>query len=136
MQAVAPQTAYSLRPDDAFLSEADRKRFHVGTSPMPILILNPEGNISEMSPAARLLLEYKAEQEVEPCFFSHVHGRNLYQIMRDVADMVCYGKAAANWLLRLRTGRGRWRWYKATVKNRLSMSDGNIVVTLRDLHEW
>ena len=88
-----------------------------------------------MTPAARRILEYKSDQAYEPCFFSHVHGRHLYQIMRDVADMVCYGKPHANWLLRIRTGQGRWHWYKAIVRNDLHQREASITITLRNVDE-
>ena len=114
-----------------------RKRFHEDMEPhTPVMVVSADGTIQDMTAAARQMLEYKADQPMESCFFSHVHGRNLYQVMRDVADMVCYGKSSASWLMRLRTGQGRWRWYKATVKNRLNVGDGTIVVNLRDLHDW
>lgn len=65
------------------------------------------------------------------CFFSLVHGNNLYQTMRDVADMVCYGKARATWMLRLKTGERGYQWVHATVINRLQRDEGTIVVWLR-----
>ncbi len=102
----------------------------------PSLELDAEGNILSVTAPARRLLEYRPEQEVESCFFSHVHGRNLYQVMRDVADMVCYGKTRASWLFRLRTGQGRWRWYRATAANRLDATKPAISITLRDLYDW
>ena len=116
--------------------QAIRKRFQKPQEAGATLAITPDGSLSDLSPAARYLLEYKSDQSIEPCFFSHVHGRNLYQVMRDVADMVCYGKSSASWLLRLRTGQGRWRWYKAVAKNHLSAGTGTIAVTLRDLHEF
>lgn len=113
-----------------------RKRFQdVLTPHLPTLVLDAEGNVQHLTPAARRMLEYRADQQVAPCFFSHVHGRNLYQVMRDVADMVCYGKSQATWLLRLRTGQGRWQWYKVNVKNELNRPSSAITLTLRDLHE-
>lgn len=115
----------------------DRKRFqdpllrHV-----PVLVLSSSGDIEYLTPAARRLLEYEQGSDPDPCFFSHVHARNQYQVMRDVADMVCYGKEQATWLLRLRSGRHRWRWYRAVAKNRLRATETAIHVTLRDLHDW
>jgi hypothetical protein len=37
----------------------------------------------------------------------------------------------ASWLLRLRTGRGRFRWYWAEATNHLASRDPRVVVTLR-----
>ncbi len=112
----------------------DRKRFQEVIPPLTsALVLDQEGNIRHITPAARRLLEYKAHQSVKASFFAHIHSSNLYQVMRDVADMVCYGKAKASWLIRLRTGKNRWRWYKANAQNLLKAPAGAIAIYLRDL---
>ncbi len=115
-----------------------RKRFQRAANPYaPLLVLNAKGSIEHLSSSAARLLEYDGEASIDPCFFAHVHGKNLYQVMRDVADMVCYGKAQASWLFRLRTGKGRWRWYKATATNSLDGEDeAGITIRLRDLQGW
>jgi len=114
--------------------DLDRKRFQeLIQQQTPQLILNAEGMIQQLNEAARRLLEYPPDRVVRPSFFSHVHQKNLYQVMRDVADMVCYGKSQATWLLRLRTGKDRWRWYRVSVDNRLQQPDGTLILTLRDL---
>ncbi len=111
-----------------------RKRFQQTlTTHTPALVLDGEGTIQHINLNARRLLEYDPEQPVEPCFFSHIHNKNLYQVMRDVADMVCYGKAGASWLLRLNTGRHQWKWFKATVFNQLDHATPSIVITLDDM---
>ena len=116
--------------------DSNRKRFQSGLDVhLPLIVLDAAGNIQHLTPAARGLLEYKPGQSIEPCFFSHVHGKNLYQVMRDVADMVCRGKAQASWLLRLRTGQNRWRWYKATARNELMRPEATLTVHLRDFQE-
>ena len=46
-----------------------------------------------------------------------MHEKDLYRVMRDVAEMVCHGKKQAWWQLRMRTGRGRWRWFKMLAHN-------------------
>lgn len=115
---------------------ADWKRFqNILTPHVPLIVLDAEGSIQHLTPAARRVLEYRTDQRIDGCFFSHVHGRNLYQVMRDVADMVCYGRAQANWLLRLRTGQGRWQWFRAHVKNDLATPEAAITITLRHLHD-
>jgi len=112
----------------------DRKRFQETIHPLTsALLVDEEGNICHITPAARRLLEYKPRQSVKSSFFAHIHSSNLYQVMRDVADMVCYGKARASWLIRLRTGKNRWRWYKATARNLLKAPAGAITIHLRDL---
>ncbi|HEX7071861.1 MAG TPA: hypothetical protein VF190_13695 [Rhodothermales bacterium] len=117
-------------------SEPERKRFRDQFAAyVPYVVLNPDGMIRDVTPSARKLLEYRTSQQIDPCFFAHVHGKNLYQVMRDVADMVCYGKNQASWLLRLRTGQGRWRWYKASVRNRLE-EDEAIQIQLDDQSAW
>ncbi len=112
-----------------------RKRFQDAEKHRSAIILDAEGTIRHITPAARRLLEYRHDDDLPPCFFSHVHGRNMYQVMRDVADMVCYGKPRASWLLRMRTGRGRWQWVRATVTNKLESDVPTIQVIVSDLQE-
>ena len=109
-----------------------RKRFQ---SHVPVLAMDAEGMIQYVTPAARRLLEYGRNESIAQCFFSHVHSRNMYQVMRDVADMVCYGKPKASWLIRLKTGRGRWSWFRASITNRLNDDEGDIEIRLSDLQE-
>lgn len=116
-------------------SAEGRKRFREMREHVPVVTLSSDGMLQHVTTSARNLLEYRSNQRVEPCFFTHVHGKNLYQVMRDVADMVCYGKSQASWLLRLRTGQGRWRWYKATVLNRLN-DEQSIQIQLHDQSGW
>lgn len=129
---------FPLSPTPERLASTDfRKRFHdVVTPHVPALVLDGEGTIRHLTEAARRLLKYAADRPFDPCFFSHVHGRNLRQVMHDVADMVRYGKMQASWLLRLRTGQGHWRWFKATAARQSDASETAIVVYLRDLYNW
>jgi len=53
--------------------------------------------------------------------------------MQDLAHMVSHRKQRARWLLRLRTGNGRWRWYRAIARNFLDQADAAIQVHLRPL---
>ncbi|MEZ4695127.1 MAG: PAS domain-containing protein [Rhodothermales bacterium] len=101
-------------------SGQDRKRFQ--NPSLAMIELTPDGSVRQLSPAARNLLEYSAADDVSESFFSMIHGRQLYQVMRDVADMVCHGKTRATWLVRMRTARGRWKWFKADVYNRLDQA--------------
>ena len=134
--------AVGTAPEKKF--ESHRKRFRSsGSEPSfipnphaPVVVLDEDGTISHLTKSARRLLEYDEDQHVETCFFSHVHGKNLYRVMRDIADMVCHRKESCSWLLRLRTGHGRWRWYKAAVKNYLDNDTPGIMVVVHDLHEW
>lgn len=112
--------------------DPDWKRFQSG-SHLPVLLLDGDGTIKHVSPAARRMLEYAHGSDIAACFFSHVHAKNMYQVMRDVADMVCYGKPRANWLIRLRTGLDRWQWVRATVSNELNGAEKAIRVVLDDL---
>lgn len=115
---------------------SSRKRFQTGSQTYPAaIVVDAEGTIRDMSPAARRLLEYRHEDPHPACFFSHVHARNMYQVMRDVADMVCYGKPKTTWLLQMRTGRGRWRWVRARVTNHLEDDEPAIRVLISDLQE-
>jgi PAS domain-containing protein len=110
------------------------KRFQDDTIPhVPILTLDREGNIESLTPAARRLLEYPDGASLDECFFTHVHKHNLSRVMRDLADMVSRGKQRTQWLLRLRTGNDRWRWYRASVQNNLGRQEDHIRVRLRSL---
>ena len=111
-------------------SRSLRKRFQETSS---IVLLGEDGTITDVTPGARHLLEYGAHDAFDPCFFTHVHQRNLYQVMRDVAEMVTLGKSGASWLVRLRTGRQRWMWVKATVRNHLGEPDRAISVELASI---
>ena len=75
------------------------------------------------------------EQEalIAPNFFSHVHQQNQRQVMRDRAHMVAHRKQWARWLLRLRTGNRRWRWYRVVTDNHLDRPDSFIRAVLRRL---
>lgn len=103
---------------------------------VPLLVLDEDGTIQNLTEAAGRILGYSPEASVEPNFFSHVHGQNMRRVMRDIAHMVSHQKESADWLLRLRTGNQRWRWYRAAAKNHLSEdSEGAIRVLLRPLSE-
>jgi PAS domain-containing protein len=79
---------------------------------VPVLLLNGEGTIQNLTESARRLLGYSRGASIEPCFFSHVHKKNLRRVMYDLAHMVSQRKKRARWLLRLRTGNDRWRWFR------------------------
>lgn len=100
---------------------------------IPVLAIDAEGTIQHASKAARRLLEYPPDAAIDPYFFSHVHGKNLYRVMQDVAHMVCCGLQQVSWLLRLRTGRGRWRWYRAAAQNRLHRAEQHILIRLSEV---
>lgn len=118
----------------AFSFSSGRKRFRpVENLLVPVLSIDAEGTIQHVSKAARHLLEYPVDASLDSYFFSHVHGKNLYRVMQDIAHMVCCRQQQASWLLRLRTGRGRWRWYRATAENRLHQAEGDILIRLTDV---
>lgn len=130
-EPIAPHTAVGGAP-----YAPARKRFQNPLLQQPSMTLDEEGNITDATSSALRLLEHRGRDGLAPCFFSLVHGKNLYQVMRDVADMVCHGKASASWLLRLRTGNGRWRWYRVAARNHLKSPQREIQLTIRDVHEW
>lgn len=102
----------------------------VPAPPEPQLVLDREGAIQDLNEGARDVLDYSEDEIIEANFFSHVHGRNLRRVMRDLAQMVSCNRQRARWLLRLRTGSDRWRWYRVSVLNRLP-SVGEIQLRLR-----
>jgi len=119
----------------AFYSAPTRKRFQNESDPplVPIIGLDREGTIQSLTVAARRALAYADEAPIDPCFFAHVHASNQHRVMQDLADMVVRGKQQERWLLRLRTGNGRWRWYRAFVRSELGGEADRIRVHLRPL---
>lgn len=101
-------------------------------SNVPRIDLDREGTIQNINEAARSVLEYGPEEEIAPNFFSHVDGHNLRDVMEDMAEMVRRAMRRARWLLRLNTGKDRWRWYRAAVHNELR-AEGTIRIHLRSL---
>ena len=121
-------------PAQSSLFDESRKRFQEGVLPhIPILTLDRDGNIQSLTRAARAALEYAPDDRIDECFFSHVHKRNMRRVMRDLAHIVCRGKQRAQWLLRLRTGNNRWRWYRASARNHLGQQENHILVRLRSV---
>lgn len=127
MASVPPPSHPSLQPTFGSASK-NKKSIYV-----PTLALDAEGTIQHSNEPARRILEYPSDASLDSCFFSHVHGHNLRRVMRDLAHMVRHGKPRARWLLRLRTGNGRWRWYRAIAQNRLDGPDAIVQVRLRPL---
>ena len=99
----------------------------------PSLVLNAEGTILEISGEGRRALEYGTQQQFISCFFSHVHGKSLYRVMRDITQMVFDGRSYAHWLLSLRKGTGKWGCFSAAVHNRLHEDEATIHVFLQDI---
>ncbi|WP_259040798.1 PAS domain-containing protein [Salinibacter ruber] len=128
MSAMSTQSVpVVFRPDRGSASET-KESPHT-----PMLYLDRSGTIQRANESARRALEYGINDTLEPCFFSHVHGRNLHRVMRDLAHMVSHRTQRTRWLLRLRTGNGRWRWYRAMARNHLDRANARIRVQLRPL---
>ncbi len=100
---------------------------------LPLIVLDREGNICNLTRTARHLLEYSQGTTIDECFFSHVHKRNMHRVMKNLADMVSRGKQQAEWLVRLYTGNNRWRWYRVEVQNHLGGDADRIYARLRSV---
>ena len=132
---ISTQHTPSAAPSVFF--DARRKRFQDRSSERDACVcLDASGMITNLTPEARHLLEYDQQDPIEPCFFSHVHGKNQYQVMRDVADMIVHGKHVTTWFLRLRTGRKRWQWYRASAFNDLAGRNTIVVRLSEATPEW
>lgn len=103
------------------------------SSHVPLLILDENGTIRDLTRKARHVLKQSPDDSIERNFFSHVHGHNLQRVMRDLAHMVTHGKQRAQWLLRIRTREQRWRWCRAHAENHLDDPEESIRVLLRPL---
>ncbi len=129
MASISSLPSSSTRPRFGSASKTEKE-----SSPhVPVLALDADGTIQHSNGPARRVLEYASDASINPCFFSHIHGHNLRRVMRDLAHMVRHRKPRARWLLRLRTGNGRWRWYRAIAQNQLDAPDALIRVRLRPL---
>lgn len=119
----------------AVFSDSFWKRFRKGVSdfPIPVISLDGSGTIQALSLAARRILGYRADDEIEPYFFTHVHGQNMHRVMRDLAHMVKAHTRRASWLARLQTRGGRWRWFRIEAVNRLRAPEQCIVLRMRSV---
>lgn len=105
-----------------------------GFSPLtPFLALDAKATLQHISPTARRALEYASDQSIDASLFSHIHSANLHRVMQDIAHMVRYHQQTASWLLRLKTGNGRYRWYRAKAHNCLRAPAEWIFVVLNAL---
>lgn len=80
------------------------------------LLVDGAGSITTMSEGARKLLGYGPTSRFDRCFFAHIHGRNLIQVMRDVASMVCHDRSSAHWIVRMRTADSGWIWLRLVAR--------------------
>ena len=113
-----------------------KNRFEHTLSPLfPAIAVASDGTIRHLTVPAKVLLGYRHEQFVSSSFFSLIHGRNLQQVMRDVADMVTHGKSQASWFLRMRTGKNNWQWFRAVAQNHLETPESVITIILRGFQE-
>lgn len=119
------------RKAEAFLRRELQTRLDAAATvdTLPRLTLDDEGRIQSLSPAARRALEYPPDAAPDSNFFSHVAGDNLGRVLRDLGRMVQDDCQHARWIVRLRTGTGRWRWYRAEVRNELAANDA-ITITV------
>lgn len=101
---------------------------------MPRLALNHAGTIKEANEAACEVLDCSPADGEESSFFSHVHGRNLRRVMRDLARMKNNALKKARWLLRVQTADNRWRWFRVRAQSR-SQRGGRVRLLLRPLRE-
>lgn len=113
-----PPTA--KRNQETASSEAPR---HV-----PCLDLSPGGTIQRGNEAAQRMLKDLSGDPVGANLFAYVHNGNLRRLLRDVDRMRDRTLEEAQWILGLRFGNDRWRWYRIVARNRLSSDD---VVRLR-----
>ena len=126
-----PRPHYMAEERPSKKNTSGRKRFQPADEAQDaVLVLDAGGAIQNLTPAARRLLGYHPEQPYKPSFFSHVHTKDLYRVMRDVAEMSFHGRRQADWQLRLRTGAGRWHWFSATVGSQLDQPERAIFIHL------
>ncbi|MFO8232276.1 MAG: PAS domain-containing protein [Longimonas sp.] len=132
-----PHASLRSTPNDVdpprIFSDSFWKRFQNGVEdlPVPVISLDVKGMIEGISLAARRLLGYRLSDDIDPYFFTHVHGQNMHRVMRDLAHMVNAHTRRTSWLVRLQACSGRWQWFRIDVVNRLQMPEQCIVLRLR-----
>ena len=132
----APTSHPASRPSRTsppIFSDAFWKRFQKGIDdfPVPVISVDGGGTVNGLSVPARRMLGYSASDDIDPYFFTHVHGQNMHRVMRDLAHMVNAHTRRTSWLVRLQTRSGRWRWFRIDVVNRLQAPEQCIVLRLR-----
>jgi hypothetical protein len=90
-------------------------RTHLNTERAELL-LDAGCNITDISASARKLIGYGTAAPIDPCFFAHIHSRNLLQVMRDLASIACNGKQRARWMVRMRNADEQWVWMRLTAR--------------------
>ena len=101
----------------------------------PAIAVTEDGTIVHLTITARNLLNYAADQIIENSFFSLVHDKNISQVKRDISQMSKQRKMQASWLLRLKTGKDRWNWFKAIAKNHLQTQERIVTIVLREFQD-
>ncbi|NND70090.1 MAG: hypothetical protein HKN43_00765 [Rhodothermales bacterium] len=110
---------------------ADEKPANIHMAPAgPFIVIGFDGSIKDISPAIRNVVSGSSIPAVN--FFSLIHRNHLYPVMRDVADFVCRGKRNAQWLLRLKTAGGAWKFFKAEAR-RSALNQETITLLLRSV---
>lgn len=109
-----PREALPESPSLAPAPETDEERAR--------LLLDAQGRLKHVSKAARRLLGYYTSQRIESSFFNLVHEQHRTRIMWELAEMVGRHRQRAEWLVRIKTGHGPWRWYQIQAYNRLHRS--------------
>ena len=122
-------------PEAPSLQSRSQKRFQSRRrAASPVMALDRDGTICDTTRVARQLLKYGSDTTLDGSFFAHVHPKHRDRVMHDLADMVCRGKQRAQWLLRMRTGNERWRWYRVSAHNHLrDESDDCLLLHLRPM---
>ena len=96
------------------------------------LFVNSDGIITTTNPVALKKLGYPSSNQLPSSFFNLVHRQFHYRVIRDIAEMVHHNRSKSEWLLRLKTGNGNWKWFKVTATNELSTRQG-ISVHLKEV---
>lgn len=121
---------------EALMSEMDRRRTKAGKEVpphVPRIEVNRNGDIEQINGGARRALEYSSDAPIQSCFFSHIHEHSLERVMRELAQLIEQKIQRTRWLLQLRTGAKRYRWFRAQAESVLHKSTIGVRVLLRPL---
>lgn len=122
--------ARSISPNGRSSGQRDRLRDPLDHPAAARVYVDGSGSITEISDGAKKLLGYGAGSSIDHCFFSHIHGRNMLQVMRDIASMVCHDRTSAQWIVRMRTAERDWVWVRLVARKHAGATNSVVSIVI------
>jgi diguanylate cyclase (GGDEF)-like protein/PAS domain S-box-containing protein len=124
------------RAQEAMQQRETYFRALVESSSDALMLLSPQGARLYVSPSARHVLGYPAEQLLGDAGAQFLHPDDRVEMWRVLADVVAVASRTASVCYRVQQPDGSWRWCEAILKNQLhDPRVGAVVVNNRDITE-